>query len=71
MEKFKRYLENDLLPYLNRDSVLVMDNMKSHHAKATKDLLDSSDVRYFYLPPHSPNLNSIEKLWPKVKVLLR
>ena len=34
VEKFKQYLENDLLPYLNPDSVLVMDNMKSHHAKA-------------------------------------
>lgn len=62
VEKFKRYLENDLLPYLNRDSVLVMDNMKSHHAKAVKDLLDNSGVRYIYLPPYGPDLNPIEKL---------
>ena len=39
VEKFKQYLENGLLPYLNPDSVLVMDNMKSHHAKAIKQLL--------------------------------
>ena len=39
VEKFKQYLKNDLLPYLNPDSVLVMDNMKSHHAKAIKQLL--------------------------------
>ena len=71
VEKFKQYLENDLLPYLNRDSVLVMDNMKSHHAKAVKDLLDSSGIRYIYLPPYSPDLNPIEKLWSKVKALLR
>ena len=71
VEKFKRYLENDLLPYLNRNSVLVMDNMKSHHAKAVKDLLDSSGIRYIYLPPYSPDLNPIEKLWSKVKALLR
>ena len=43
---FKQYLKEDLLPHLNGDSVLVMDNMKSHHAKAVKDLLDSSGVRY-------------------------
>ena len=71
VERFKRYLETDLLPYLNGNSVLVMDNMKSHHAKAVKELLDSSGVRYIYLPPYSPDLNPIEKLWSKVKALLR
>ena len=38
---------------------------------AVKDLLDSSGVRYMYLPPYSPDLNPIEKLWPKVKAFLR
>ena len=71
VEKFKQYLETDLLPHLNGNSVLVMDNMKSHHAKAVKELLDSSGVRYIYLPPYSPDLNPIEKLWSKVKALLR
>ena len=49
----------------------VMDNMKSHHAKAVKNLLDSSGIRYIYLPPYSPDLNPIEKLWSKVKAFLR
>ena len=71
VEHFKQYLKENLLPHLNCDSVLVMDNMKSHHAKAVKDLLDSSGVRYIYLPPYSPDLNPIEKLWSKVKALLR
>ena len=48
-----------------------MDNMKSHHAKAVRNLLDSSGVRYIYLPPYSPDLNPIEKLWSKVKAFLR
>ena len=47
----------------------VMDNMKSHHAKAVRNLLDSSGVRYIYLPPYSPDLNPIEKLWLKVKAV--
>ena len=33
-------LETDLLPHLNGNSVLVMDHMKSHHAKAVKEFLD-------------------------------
>ena len=44
VERFKRYLEIDLLPHLNDNSVLIMDNMKSHYAKAVKNLLDSSGV---------------------------
>ena len=71
VEKFNQYLVNDLLPYLNPDSVLVMDNMKSHHAKAIKQLLEKAKVRYVFLPPYSPDLNSIENLWSKVKALLR
>ena len=71
VEKFKQYLENHLLPYLNSDSVLIMDHMRSHHAKAVKALLDQMKVHYSYLPPYSPDLNPIEKLWSKVKALLR
>ena len=71
VEHFKHYLKDILLPHLNSDSVLVMDNMKSHHAKAVKNLLDSSGIRYTHLPPYSPDLNPIEKLWSKVKTLLR
>ena len=71
VERFKQYLESDLLPHLDGNSVLIMDNMKSHHAKAVKNLLDSSGIRYIYLPPYSPDLNPIEKLWSKVKAFLR
>jgi len=71
VERFKRYLEIDLLPHLNDNSVLIMDNMKSHHAKAVRNLLDSSSVRCIYLPPYSPDLNPIEKLWSTVKSFLR
>ena len=42
-----------------------------HHARAVRNLLDSSGVRYIYLPPYSPDLNPIEKLRSKVKSFLR
>lgn len=40
-EVFKAYLENDLMPHLSSDSILIMDNMGSHSAKAVKALLDT------------------------------
>ena len=54
VDHFRQYLEDILPPHLNDDSVLAMDNMKSYHAKAVKELLDSSGIRYIYLPPYSP-----------------
>ena len=70
-EAFEAYLENELLPYLSSDSILIMDNMRSHHVKAVKALLDHSRVQYVYLPPYSPDLDPIEKLRSKIKALLR
>lgn len=45
--------------------------MRYPHAKAVKALLAQMKVHYIYLPPYSPDLNPIEKLWSKVKALLR
>lgn len=70
-ERFAEYLKTKLLPTLSEEDIIVMDNMRSHHAKAVKQLLDSSKVTYLYLPPYSPDLNPIEKMWSKLKAFLR
>ena len=48
-----------------------MDNMRSHHARIVKQLLDEKGINYVYLPPYSPDLNPIEKLCSKLKAILR
>ena len=58
-------------PCNTTEDIIVMDNMRSHHAKVVKQLLDSSKVTYLYLPPYSPDLNPIEKMWSKLKAFLR
>ena len=70
-ERFVEYLKTKLLPPLSEADIIAMDNMRSHHAKAVKQLLDSSKVTYLYLPPYSPDLNPIEKMWSKLKAFLR
>ena len=62
-ERFAEYLSSTLLPTLSETDIIVMDNMRSHHAKIVKELLDRAGVRYLYLPPYSPDLNPIEKMW--------
>ena len=70
-QRFCEYMKEQLIPSLEKDDVVIMDNMRSHHAKAVKQLLDSSKVTYLYLPPYSPDLNPIEKMWSKLKAFLR
>ena len=70
-ERFAEYLKETLLPTLSADDVIVMDNMRSHHAKTVKEVLDKSGIKYLYLPPYSPDLNPIEKMWSKIKAYLR
>ena len=41
--------------------------MRSHHAKIVTELLDKAGISYLYLPPYSPDLNPIEKMWSKMK----
>lgn len=70
-EKFKKYLKDILLPSMGTDDVIIMDNMRSHHAKIVKSLLDKNGIGYIYLPPYSPDLNPIEKVWSKMKAFLK
>lgn len=60
-ERFVEYLKETLLPSLSSDDIIIMDNMRFHHAKAVKQVLDASGIRYLYLPSYSPDFNPIEK----------
>ncbi len=70
-ERFVTYLKETLLPTLHSGDIVVMDNMRSHHVKAVRDVLEDKGMLLFYLPPYSPDLNPIEKMWSKVKAILR
>ena len=70
-ERFAEYLKTKLLPTLSKEDIIVMDNMRSHHAKIVTELLDKAGISYMYLPPYSPDLNPIEKMWSKMKSILR
>ncbi len=47
----------------NRRLVLVLDNASWHKSKA----LDWGNIRPLFLPPYSPDLNPIERLWRYIK----
>lgn len=70
-QKFYDYIKYILIPSLKKDDVVIMDNMRSHHTKMVTQLLDDKNISYKFLPPYSPDLNPIEKMWSKMKASLR
>ena len=55
---------------LVKPTVVVLDNARIHTAKKIKERIASWQRRglyVFYLPPYSPHLNIIERLWKELK----
>ena len=70
-ERFVDYLEKVLIPTLHEDDVVIMDNMRSHHVKKVAEVLNKAKIQLLYLPPYSPDFNPIEKMWSKMKAIMR
>ena len=70
-DKFLTYLKDVLIPTLRPGDIVIMDNLRTHRIQAEGELLHGAGAEVLYLPPYSPDLNPIEKLWSKVKAILR
>nr|WP_236994344.1 IS630 family transposase [Methylomicrobium sp. RS1] len=59
-----------MLERVGKPLVVILDNASIHTAKKLKpywDLLEEKGMRFYFLPPYSPELNRIELLWRKMK----
>jgi putative transposase len=70
-EAFKTYVEKVLVPTLQLDDLVIMDNLGSHKGKAVRRAIRSAGAKLFFLPKYSPDLNPIEQLFAKLKHWLR
>jgi transposase len=70
-ENFRTYVRDILAPTLRRGDIVVLDNLLPHKNKETLQIISQTGARVAFLPPYSPDLNPIEKLWSKVKAILR
>jgi transposase len=46
---------------------VVLDNLSPHKDKEAVALIEKAGAEVRPLPPYSPDLNPIEKMWSKVK----
>ena len=70
-ESFQAYIREALCPTLRPGDVVVLDNLSPHKSEPTLELITQAGALVRFLPPYSPDLNPIEKMWSKVKAYLR
>jgi transposase len=68
---FARYVTEVLLPTLHPGQVVVLDNLRVHHATAISEILTTRGCRLCFLPAYSPDFTPIEQVFSKVKAILR
>jgi transposase len=70
-ESFRAYVSQVLLPTLRPGDLVIMDNLSPHKSDPTLALITNAGAQVLFLPAYSPDLNPIEKMWSKIKSLLR
>jgi len=68
---FNRWIEQDLIPKLPPQCVLIMDNASFHKSDDMKNFVLKAGHSLLYLPPYSPDLNPIEHKWAQAKARRR
>jgi transposase len=70
-QSFTAYVEQFLVSTLSPGDVVIMDNLGSHKSAAVRKAIRAVGARLLFLPPYSPDLNPIEQVFAKLKLLLR
>lgn len=68
---FKTFAERLLIPKLRSGQFVIFDNVSFHKSKEIIDLIEATGARVVFLPPYSPDLSPIEKMWSKLKEILK
>jgi transposase len=68
---FTAYVEQFLAPTLAPGDIVIMDNLGSHKGPAVRHAIRARGAKLLFLPPYSPDLNPIEQVFAKLKLLLR
>jgi len=68
---FLAYVRTLLCPTLAPGDIVIADNLPSHKVAGVREAIEAVGASMRYLPPYSPDLNPIEKMFSKLKALLR
>lgn len=65
------YVEKALVPQLRPGDVVIRDNLPPHESPKVVEAIEGCGVKVMPLPPSSPDLTPIEKMFSEVKGSLR
>lgn len=68
---FDAYIKEILAPTLHHGDIVVMDNLSAHKSQEAYETIRNCQATVLFLPAYSPDFNPIEKMWSKVKQILR
>ena len=74
---FYDFVESCVLPHLmpfdgvNPHSIVVMDNASIHHVDGIISMIEEVGALVLFLPPYSPDYNTIEELFSKLKSTIK
>jgi hypothetical protein len=54
---FQAYVDQVLVPELQADDIVIMDNLGSHKGAGVRTAIEAAGARLLYLPPYSPDFN--------------
>jgi transposase len=68
---FRAYVQQVLAPVLHPGDAVILDNLPAHKVTGGREAIEAVGARLIYLPAYSPDFNPIEKVFAKIKALLR
>ena len=70
-DAFLVYVRKFLCPTLTAGDIVIADNLSSHKVAGVREAIEERGATLRFLPAYSPDLNPIEKMFSKLKALLR
>ncbi len=58
--------EHVLVPILRPGHIVVLDDLSSHKGDEIRRMVDAVGCELWSLPPYSPDVNALAKMWSKV-----
>ncbi len=68
---FEEYIKEILVPQLRPGDIVILDNLSAHKSDIAVKAIQSVHAEVRFLPAYSPDLNPIEKMWSKLKQIIR
>ena len=68
---FEVYVQDILVPELEKGQIVVMDNLRAHKGAHVRQLIEDKGCHLLFLPAYSPDFSPIEETFSKLKTFLR